>query len=346
MSGSAPQPDPMSRYERKRWEELQVHWEKKARGRKALLSPRARGVLDSTVQATKEAATNTGQAIAERTPDKMKAAAGVAVDAALVPTVQSVVHLLELLNDWIVELSDPEAVLKYHREKGRDVESLEDLRRLDLEELEELTNRMALKWGTIGAGQGASFGALAMIPVPVLGSVAAIGLDMIAMQALTGAIATRICYAYGYDAADPAMRHIIDRMVGRAYRNQVAKVGSVKKAGAAFDAAKGRVNWSSKLREDHRLMAAVEKLLKQAGDGKHVPVKNARMGMPVISVLAGAGTNSHVLADTARQARHYGATMMLAEKHGLGMPETFRRSLEADPDVEDGEGSSDDSARR
>ena len=237
--------------------------------------------------------------------------------------------MLELLNDWVVELTDPESVLKYHREKGRDVESLEDLRRLDLEDLEELTNRMALKWSTIGVGQGASFGALAMIPVPVLGSVAAIGLDMIAMQALTGAIATRICYAYGYDAADPDMRHIIDRMVARAYRNQVVKAGSVKKASAAFDAAKGRVNWSQNLRDDHRLMAAVESL-KRAGDGKHVPVKNARMGMPVVSVLAGAATNSHVLGDTARQARHYGATLLLAEKYHMGLPTNLRRGFEVD----------------
>lgn len=54
------------------------------------------------------------------------------------------------------------------------------------------------------------------------------------MQALTGAIATRVCYAYGFDAADPNMRHMIDRMVVRAYRNQTVKAGSVKKAGAAF----------------------------------------------------------------------------------------------------------------
>ncbi len=335
MSEVVPDPDPMSRYERKRWEEVQAHWEKKAQGRKQLLPPRARAALDTTVQATKDTASKAGKAVAERTPEKVKTAAGVAVDAALVPTVHNVVQLLELFNDWVVELTDPEAVLKYHREKGRDVESLEDLRRLDLEDLEELTNRMALKWGTIGVGQGASFGALAMIPVPVLGSVAAIGLDMIAIQALTGAIATRICYAYGYDAADPDMRHIIDRMVARAYRNQVVKAGSVKKASAAFDAAKGRVNWSQKLRDDHRLVAAVEKLLKRAGDGKRVPVKNARMGMPVVSVLAGAATNSHVLGDTARQARHYGATMLLAEKHGLELPANLRRSLETD---EDGEG--------
>jgi hypothetical protein len=55
------------------------------------------------------------------------------------------------------------------------------------------------------------------------------------MQALTGAIATRVCYAYGFDATDPSMRH----MVVRAYRDQTVKAGSVKRSGAAFDAARG-----------------------------------------------------------------------------------------------------------
>ena len=332
MNEEQPSLDPMSRYERKRWDELQQHWEKKARGRRSALPPRARVALDTTAEATKSTALKTGRAVAERTPEKVRDLAGGAVDAALVPTVHNVVQLLELLNDWVVELTDPEAVMGYHRKKGRDVQALEDLRRLDLEELEELTNGMALKWRTIGVGQGASFGALAMIPVPVLGSVAAIGLDIIAMQALSSAIATRICNAYGYDAADPAVRQMIERMVARTYKAQGVKAGTMKKSGAAFDAAKGRVNWSQKLRDDHRLMAAVEKLLKRAGDGKHVPVKSARMGMPVISVLAGAATNSHVLGDTARQARHYGATVLLAEKHGLRLPPNLRRSLEPEED--------------
>lgn len=335
MSKEESSPNPMSRYERKRWEELQAHWEKKARGGKTVLPPRARAALGTTADAAKSTASKVGKAVAKRTPEKVKDVASGAVDAALVPTVQNVVQLLELLNEWVVELTSPEAVLKHHRDKGREVKSLKDLQLLDLEELEELTNGMALKWATIGVGQGASFGALAMIPVPVLGSVMAIGLDMIAMQVLTAAIATRINYAYGYDAADPEVRYIIDRMVARAYKNQVVKAGSVKKASAAFDAAKGRVNWSHKLRDDHRLMAAVEKLLKRAGNGKHVPVKNARMGMPVISVLAGAATNSHVLGDTARQARHYAATVLLAEKHGLELPPNLRRSLELDEDPDD-----------
>jgi len=326
----------MSRYERQRWEELLAHWDKKAEGRQ-VLPPRARAALGRAGEAAKTTAIRAGAVIAERSPEKVKELAGSAVDAALVPTVHHVVRLLDLLNDWVVELTDPTAVLTYHQGKDRAVESLKDLKALDLELLEEFTEGMALRWRTLGAGQGASLGALAMIPVPVLGSAAAITLDLVAMQALTGAIATRVCYAYGFDAGDPDMRHMIDRMVVRAYRNQSAKIGSIKQAGAALKASKSRVNWSNKLREDHRLLAAVERLLKQAGDGSRVPVKNARMGMPVIAVFAGAATNAHVLGDTVKQSRHYAATMLLAEKHGLEVPMNLRRALDSDETSQDSE---------
>ncbi|MGY2075032.1 EcsC family protein [Blastococcus sp. SYSU DS0828] len=301
------------------------------------MSPRVRAALDTAAQASKDTASKAGRAVSEVTPDRVKEVAGHALDAALVPTVKGVVHLLELINDWVVELTDQQAVIDHHRSKGRDVTHLKDLKKLDLQLLEEFTEGMVLRWRTLGAAQGASFGALAMIPVPVVGSLAAITLDMVAMQALSGAIATRICYAYGFDAGDPAMRHMIDRMVVRAYRNQAPKAGTVKSAGAAFSAAKGRINWSQKLREDHRLMAAVEKLMKQMGGGGRVPVKNVRMGMPLIAIFAGAGTNAHVLGDIAKQARHYGATMLLAEKYGLELPPNLRQDLDTEEPIEGGD---------
>ncbi|MGN7132476.1 EcsC family protein [Rhodococcoides corynebacterioides] len=322
-------PGPMSAYEQKRWGELRQHWEKKAKGRKVILPTRARSTLDSTVRITRGKAREVGRAVSDHTPEGVKYMGNAAVDAALVPTVHNVVRMLELLNDWVVELTDLEAVLDYHRSQGRGVESLADLKSLDLKHLDELTNSMALRWRTIGAAEGALLGSLAMIPVPVLGSAAAIGLDMVAMQALTGAIATRICYSYGFDAKDPANKHVIDRMVARAYKNQMVKAGSVKKAAAAFDAAKGRVNWSARLREDHRLMAAVEKLLRQTSGGK-VPVQNARMGMPLIAVFAGAATNAHVLGDTVEQARNYGATLALVEKYGLKLPGNLNHDVGTD----------------
>lgn len=324
----------MSRYERARWDELQAHWKKKAT-RKQLVPPRVRAALETGAQTSKGAVSKAGRAVVDATPEAVKDKARVVVDAALMPTVQGVVHMLELLNEWVVELTDPQKVLDHHRSKGRDVASLADLQELDLEDLEAFTNGMVLRWRTLGAGQGATFGALAMIPVPVVGSLAAITLDMVAMQVLSGAIATRVCYAYGFDAADPAMRHMIDRMVVRAYRNQMPKAGTVKSAGAAFDAAKGRVNWSRKLREDHRLMAAVEKLMKQLGDGSRVPVKNARMGMPVVAMFAGASTNAHVLGDIAKQARHYAATMLLAEKYRLELPPNLRQDVDIDESGDD-----------
>lgn len=317
----------MSPYELRRWRELEAHWEKKA-ARRQLVPARARKALSKAGGAATSAATKTASSVVERTPENVRQWAESAVDVALVPTVRNVVHLLELLNDWVVELSDPDAVLRHHQEQGRNVSSLGDLKRLDLRDLDAFTDGMALRWRTLGAGQGASFGALAMIPVPVLGSAVAIGFDLVAMQALTAAIATRVAYAYGFDAAAPETRHMIDRMVNRGYRNQTATVGAVRRAGSAFEAARDRVNWSQRLREDHRLMAAVEKLLKRVGDGSRVSVKNARMGMPVIGVLAGAATNSFVLGDTVTQARHYSATVLLAEKHGLPLPSNLHHDLE------------------
>ena len=101
----------MSPYERARWEELQAHWEKKAQ-RRQLLSPRVKEALEATAQVSKGAASQAGRAVADRTPDKVKDIAGSAVDKALVPTLQGVVHVLELINDWVVELTDPAAVIR------------------------------------------------------------------------------------------------------------------------------------------------------------------------------------------------------------------------------------------
>ncbi|MFD0904153.1 hypothetical protein [Actinomadura sediminis] len=99
-------------------------------------------------------------------------------DTALTPAVKGAVHLLELVTDWTTELMDPEKVLEHHREAGRDVTKLADLKELDLKDLDDFTRTMALKWRTSGALQGGAMGVLAM--VPFAGGVAAITLDMVA----------------------------------------------------------------------------------------------------------------------------------------------------------------------
>lgn len=324
----------MSAYERQRWVELDQYWSR-PRGASRFVPPQAKAAASKASNATKSGLGKASRTVADAAPPPVKKAAESMVDAALLPTADHVITLLELLNDWVVELNDPQKVIQYHQKQGRDVATVADLKRLDLEQLDEVTRGMTLRWRTLGAGQGAAFGALAMIPVPVVGSVAAISLDMIAMQALSGAIATRVAYAYGYDAGAPEIRPMIDRMAARSYAAQLPKAKAVNSAGTAFSAAKGRIRWSDKLRQEHRLMSAMERLMKQTGGSSRVPVKNARMGMPVVAVFAGAATNAHLLGDIAHQARNYSSTVMLAEKYGLQLPARLASGFDAGQEAMD-----------
>lgn len=308
-------------YEEQRWAELQQHWEKKAR-RRQLLPPKARAMLGEAGGQIKGAAQKAGQAASHVMPSVVKDGIEMATDAALLPVAKRAVHLLDLVTDWTTELMDPESVLKHHRTAGRKVEELEDLRKLELEDLDEFTRTMALKWRTNGALQGGAMGALAM--VPVAGGVAAIGLDMLVMHVLSTALATRVAYSYGFDVKDDERKHLVDRMVRRAYRNQLQKAQTVHKAGAAFNAGKGRVRRSAKLLDDHKILAAVDGLMKQLNHGKAIPIDKVAKAVPGVAIIAGATTNAYVLGDVVHQARLYVQTLYLAEKYGLPLPENLR----------------------
>jgi hypothetical protein len=315
----------MSPYEQRRWQELQQHWAKKSE-RRQLLPRQARTALGDAGGQVRDAARKTGNAVSNVTPPAVKDGIDRVTDAALVPTAKAAVHLLELVTDWTAELIDPRKVLGHHQTAGREVAKLEDLRGLDLQHLDKFTRTMALKWRTIGALQGGAMGALAM--VPVAGGVAAIGLDMLVIHVLSTALATRVTYSYGFDVKDEDMRHLVDRMVLRAYRNQAPKAHTAHKAGAAFNAAKDRVRRSDKLLNDHKLLAAVDKLVKQFTNGKAVPISKVAKGVPVVAVVAGAGTNAYVLGDVVHQARLYAQTLYVAEKYGLPLPANLRQEVD------------------
>ncbi len=317
----------MSPYERRRWAELEDHWARMGEGRQ-LVPAQVRRAITSAGERVADAGGRAAKHLAASAPEPVRNAANSALDAALLPTANAVVHLLDLVTDWSVELTDPERVLAHHRDRGRDVADVEDLRSFDLETLDEVTHKLPLRWRSIGAAEGAATGALAFIPIA--GPVASITLDVLVMHVLSTSIATRAVHAYGHDPSSSATEHMIDRMVHRAYREQTAKIASQRQAGAAFHVAAGRQNWSAKLRQDHRLLAAVEKLMKQAGTGGHVPVQRAARALPAIGVLIGAGTNSFVLADVANQAIRYSQTVLLSDKYGLGLPARLRHEVDDD----------------
>ncbi len=263
----------MSSYERRRWVELEEHWAK-ADQRRRIVPAKVRQALTSAGGQLADVGGRAAQRVASAAPEPVKNAATSTVDATVVPTVKAVVHMLELVREWSVELTDPERVLEHHRDRARDVTSLEDLRALDLELLDEVTRKLPLRWRSLGAAEGAAVGALAFLPVG--GGLAAITLDVLVVHILSTSIATRAAHAYGFDPSSPQTERMIYRMVQRSYSEQAAKVTTQRQAGSAFAAAAGRQKWSQKLREDHRLLAAVEKLMKQAGGGGHVPVSVGR----------------------------------------------------------------------
>lgn len=131
---------------------------------------------------------------------------------------------------------------------------------MDLAEVDEAVRRLVLKWRSFGAAEGAALGAQAM--VPVMGGAIAITADIAVMQILTTAIATRVCYAYGFDAKSPELQHIVQRMVARSFRKQ--------------------------LRNDHRILAALEKLMKQWGGVSNVPEAGGRpaSARPIIVAMS------------------------------------------------------------
>lgn len=317
----------MSPYEVRCWRELESHWAKKAE-RRQLMPPNVRAAAATAGARAKDVAVRTGTAIAESTPESVKEFGGRVADATLVPAVDGIVRTIELVNDWAVELTDPEKVLEFHRKKGRDVRSLGDLRDLELPDLDEVVRRLVLQWRSFGAVEGAALGALAMVPVG--GGALAITADVVLMQILATAIATRVCYAYGFDAKDPELQHVVRRMVSRSFGEQVPKAATARSANLAAQAAKGRQNWSRKLRSDHRILAALEKLMKQWNGVPSVSVSRAAKGLPVIAVVTSTGTNAFVIGDVAKQARYYAQTLFLAEKYGLPLPATLARFTDPD----------------
>lgn len=317
----------MSPYERRRWAELEEHW-RTAGERRPIVPTKVRQALSGAGGQLADAAGRGARRVGSAAPEPVKYAATWAVDATLAPTMRAVVHILELVTEWSVELTDAERVLGHHRDRARNVSCLDDLRTLDLELLDEVTRKLPLRWRSLGAAEGGAMGALAFMPVG--GGLAAIPLDVLVVHILSTSIATRAAHAYGFDPSSRQTQRMIDRMVRRAYTEQAAKVAAQRQAGSAFRAAAGRQRWSPKLREDHRILEAVEKLMKQAGGQGHVPVSRAVKALPAIGVIAGAGMNSFVLGDVAGKSIRYAQTVLLSEKYGLPLPAKLR-----DDDVDD-----------
>ena len=308
---------PMTKYDAEVWDNLNRHW--KGRDNHRGLPNWASAALMRSGDAARRSGKLAADAVPEAVKKPIRLAGGAVATQAARPALEAAASLLELLNDWAKELNDPKTVEKIARKRGLEIDSFNDLRKQDLKVRDRLLTRNTLKWRTVGALEGGAMGLLAL--VPVAGIPVAITADILAIQVLSLSIASHVAYSYGYDAKDPTEQVFIQRLVRRSFMEQAAKARPLRETALAAHAVKDRVRWSPKLRQDHRLLAAIEKLMQQIGpSGAKVPIKHVAKVVPVIGALIGAGTNAVILGRVAADAQRYCQTRTLCETYGLLMP--------------------------
>ncbi|WAL70650.1 EcsC family protein [Kitasatospora sp. YST-16] len=307
----------MSEYEEQVWKALNEHWQR--RNNRRSLPNWASNALGRTGAVAGSAVNKIVEVVPESVKEPVRRAGDAVADKAVRPALGAAASLLELVNDWALELNDPKNVEKIAHKRGFDIDSFVELRQQDLKTCDRLLAFNTLTWRTAGALEGGAMGLLAM--VPVAGIPVAMTADILVVQVLSASIAARIAYSYGYDAKDPQEQAFIQRMVHRSFSAQAAKVKPIHEAAQAANAIKGRVRWSDKLRQDHRLLAAIEKLLQQLGpEGSKVSVKSVAKVVPFVGILIGAGVNAAVLGRVAHDAQRYCQTRFLCDKYGLPLP--------------------------
>lgn len=318
----------MSAYDELVWAKLNEHWDRRNNPRG--LPNWASAAIERTSNVTGKAVDRVTTAVPEAVKVPIRRAGDAVATIAVRPALQGAAALLELVNEWAMELNDPKGVEKLARKRGLDLNSFTELRQQDLKFCDRLLKFNTLTWRTAGALEGGAMGVLAL--TPVAGIPVAMTADILVIQVLSTSIATRIAYSYGYDANDPHEQMFIQRLVRRSFMAQAAKVEPLRDVARAAEAIHGRVRWSDKLRADHRLISALEKLLQHLGPaGARVPIQNVAKVVPVVGILIGAGMNSAVLGNVAADAQRYCQTRFLCEKYGLPLPAALATDPDDDP---------------
>ncbi|MFI6626483.1 EcsC family protein [Streptomyces sp. NPDC050528] len=322
---------PMNAYEGQVWDTLNEHWQR--RDNRRGLPNWANAALGRTGEVAGNAVRRVTDAAPEAVTEPIRRAGDAVADKAMRPVLGAAAALLELVNDWAMDLNDPQNVEKLARKQGVELDRFTELRQQDLKVCDRLLSRNTLRWRTAGAFEGGAMGLLAM--VPVAGIPVAMTADILVIQVLSTSIASRIAYSYGYDAKDPGEQIFIQRLVRRSFMAQAAKAEPLRETARAANAIKGRIKWSEKLRQDHRLLAALEKLMQQLGPtGSRVPVQNVAKVVPFVGVLIGAGMNSAVLGRVAADAQRYCQTRFLCDKYGLPLPVALATDRDDDPQTD------------
>lgn len=236
-----------------------------------------------------------------------------------------------------------EAVLEAFRKKGHSIDRLEDIRKLNLDDIRDVKPRLDLAYIAASAVQGAGTGLLASGGT-ILAAGGAVGTGGVAaapgISAVLGAIAAdtaagilasnravaHVAAYYGYDLDEPAERVFALGVLSVGLADDATKFVAYRELNNIVQALARRQTWKQlNQHQVTRVVTAVYRAL-----GMRLTQRKLAVAVPVVGVVLGAGLNARNLARVTDDAEHLYRERFLREKYGLP-PADVDASGTADP---------------
>ena len=235
-----------------------------------------------------------------------------------------------------------ERIVKAYRRAGNDVECLEDIRNLDLAEIQLVRPHLKVGYAAVTATEGAvssvfaTGGAVAAIPgVGVIAG--AIGLDIATFLASSARLVSHTAAYYGYDTKDPTEKlfsamvlsqaiaprstaddHVVEEKTSMLVFNKVVrkltKRGSMESVG------------------NNALTASVNSLFAALG-ARLVGMKMAQI-LPIIGIIVGMVLNASLMRTIGVTADHLYRERLLIERYGQDDSASDREEADDEEDLD------------
>ena len=243
-----------------------------------------------------------------------------------------------------------ERIVKAHRRAGNDVECLEDIRKLDLAEIQLVRPHLKVGYAAVTATEGAvssvfaTGGAVTAIlglgiaSAPGVGVIAgAIGLDIATFLASSARLVSHTAAYYGYNTKDPTEKlfsamvlsqaiaprstaddHVVEKQTSMLVFNKVVrkltKRGSMESVG------------------NNALTASVNSLFAALG-ARLVGMKMAQI-LPIIGIIVGMVLNASLMRTIGVTADHLYRERLLIERYGQDKSASDREEADDEDDLD------------
>ena len=265
-------------------------------------------------------------------------------------TSSAVVGLIEKVTAAAESSVRRERIVKAHRRAGNDVECLEDIRKLDLAEIQLVRPHLKVGYAAVTATEGAvssvfaTGGAVAAIlglgiaSAPGIGVIAAaIGLDIATFLISSARLVSHTAAYYGYDTREPAEKLFSAMVLSQAIAprssaddHAVEKETSMRMFNKVVRKLTKRGSMESV--GNNALTASVNSLFAALG-ARLVGMKMTQI-LPLIGIIVGMVLNASLIRTIGVTADHLYRERLLIERYGQNGPASDHEEADDEDDLD------------